>query len=438
MTLAFAVYGARWLPRLTEAVLPAGIAIGALFGLALMLAGGALARRITPRIDRAFFRSAYDAQQILEDLSESAVAASTRDELASLLDGQLRAALQPARLLVYLHARDGRLTRHVDSGGPSPESLDPALELVQAAARAGRPWDVSTPDAVDTVAASPLAAVAPECLVPMLGRGRRLAGLLVLGPRLSDEPYSREDHKLLASVASQAGIALENLALAEEMADRLEVERRSAREVEIAAEVQRRLLPQTRRVLRTAEYRRPLRAGEGDWRRLLRFHRPRRRPARSRARRRVRQGPLRGPAHGQSPGPVAEPVGEGLRGPPRVARVGEPGFLRVHVPQPLRDPVHGRVRRPPAVPALHQLRARPADAVAECRHARAPRGHRRRRGTVRAVVLHGGGVIPASWRSPRRGQRRRVGGDVPGRRGVRGRPTRARPSAACANVRSPR
>jgi len=67
--------------------------------------------------------------------------------------------------------------------------------------------------------------------------------LIALGPRLSDEPYSGEDTALLASIAGHAGSALQNLMLAEEMAERIETDRRSAQELQIAAEVQRRLLP---------------------------------------------------------------------------------------------------------------------------------------------------------------------------------------------------
>jgi len=87
----------------------------------------------------------------------------------------------------------------------------------------------------------------------VLGRGGRLAGLLVLGPRLSEGPYSGEDKRLLASVASQAGTTLENIRLAEEIAERMEVERRVAREMEIAKEVQARLLPQAPPNLKTLD-----------------------------------------------------------------------------------------------------------------------------------------------------------------------------------------
>jgi GAF domain-containing protein len=37
--------------------------------------------------------------------------------------------------------------------------------------------------------------------------------------RASEEPYSREDKQLLASVAGQAGVALESIRLAEKIAE---------------------------------------------------------------------------------------------------------------------------------------------------------------------------------------------------------------------------
>jgi len=96
--------------------------------------------------------------------------------------------------------------------------------------------------------------LSPECLVPITGRDAGLIGLLVLGQRLSEEPYSREDKHLLDSVAGQAGIALENIRLAERMAERMEIDRRAAHEMEIAREVQARLFPQMMPPLQTLDY----------------------------------------------------------------------------------------------------------------------------------------------------------------------------------------
>ena len=87
-----------------------------------------------------------------------------------------------------------------------------------------------------------------------MGRDARLLGLAVLGPRLSEEPYSRDDERLLASVASQAGVTLENMTLAARMAERLQAEQRAAHEIELARRVQARLLPEGGPRLRSLDY----------------------------------------------------------------------------------------------------------------------------------------------------------------------------------------
>jgi serine phosphatase RsbU (regulator of sigma subunit) len=99
-----------------------------------------------------------------------------------------------------------------------------------------------------------LAPLDPECLVPIHGSGGGvLEGVAVLGPRLSEEPYSSSDKRLLASVASHAGIAMRSITLAEEMAERMEAERRAEQEMEIARQVQSRLLPQQAPSLKTLD-----------------------------------------------------------------------------------------------------------------------------------------------------------------------------------------
>jgi sigma-B regulation protein RsbU (phosphoserine phosphatase) len=93
-----------------------------------------------------------------------------------------------------------------------------------------------------------------ECIIPVPGRDGRLVGVVVLGPRLSEEPYSREDKRLLTSVANQAGVAIESIRLAERMAQQLVAERRFAYESEMARQVQSRLLPQRAPAMQTLDY----------------------------------------------------------------------------------------------------------------------------------------------------------------------------------------
>src|SRR6516165_7179172 len=108
-------------------------------------------------------------------------------------------------------------------------SGDPALERL---ARHGRPWEFA---ANPWNGAPPFfTRLQPDCLVPILGRDGRLAGLVALGLRLSEEPYSTEDKRLLALAANQAAVALESIRLGEKIAERIEAERRAAQELEFA------------------------------------------------------------------------------------------------------------------------------------------------------------------------------------------------------------
>lgn len=251
-------------PRLHSAV-PVGLAVGVLFGSTLVSVGLWMHRRVSSRIDRAFFRAAYDARLILEDLAHKTRTATSRRQLAGLLRTQMHDALQPETLAVYLESADSRF--EAESGQVPPDqpgmtslpALEPLLsstsnDAVFELLQSGRPWEVWSAGDAASPLLSALGTLKPECLVPMQDRNGRLVGLLVLGPRFSEEPYSREDLRLLASVASQAAIALENIRLAEDIAQRIEAERLVAKELEIAKEVQARLFPQNIPPLRTLEY----------------------------------------------------------------------------------------------------------------------------------------------------------------------------------------
>jgi sigma-B regulation protein RsbU (phosphoserine phosphatase) len=242
----------RYFRPLINLAQPAGIAVGAIFGAMLLWGGAQLHKRVSVRIDRAFFRSAYDARMILEDLAQKSRASTDRGELARLLERHLKEALQPTSLAVYLQGSDDSLTTASDAVSEEFRTISLKLPVLMELAQRGQPWEFPRvgEDAAEKCGLEPLH---PECLVPVMGRGDQMVGLLVMGPRLSEEPYSGEDKRLLASIAGQAGTALENIRLAGEIADRIEAERRSAREMEIAKEVQARLLPQEPPHLKTLD-----------------------------------------------------------------------------------------------------------------------------------------------------------------------------------------
>jgi len=231
-----------------------GMALSAAFGVALVWISGPFVKRGTERIDRAFFRSAYDARMILQDLAENSRLVADRRELAALLDRHLTEAFHPQTLAIYFRTSGGALTA---VSGKVPEELaslpsdEPFLNEIR---DQGRTWDAPLAGESEQGAAFSLAVLSPECLVPLLGHGGRLVGLLVLGQPRSEQPYTSEDKRLLDSVAGQAAVALENLHMAERIADRMEVDRRAAHELQIARDVQSRLFPQVLPPLTTLEY----------------------------------------------------------------------------------------------------------------------------------------------------------------------------------------
>jgi serine phosphatase RsbU (regulator of sigma subunit) len=250
--------------------------VGVIFGSALAITGIRIHKAVTQHIDRAFFRSAYDARVILQKLAEKTRTVTNRHELATLLELQIEGVLHRRSLACYFEGADGNL---VAECGRAPQAFDTipgalprpkfplrfgarfvhreldtipvTMPVLSDLAWRGKAWDV--PSAVSDEAGY-FAPLTPECLVPILGRKSRLIGLLVLGPRLSEEPYSGEDKHLLDSVASQVGISLENIDLAQKMAERMEAERRTAMEMDIARSVQARLFPQKLPPLETLEY----------------------------------------------------------------------------------------------------------------------------------------------------------------------------------------
>ena len=236
----------------THLMTPLGLTGGVVFGSVLAFGGLRIHKATSQRVDRAFFRSAYDARMILEDLVEKTRTATNRNELAALLERHLRQALQPVSFAAYFETGEGQLSTASGSVPPELRTISTSEPALKDLGQQGRPREVSVAGSQQQPFV--LAPLEPDCLVPILGRDGRLAGLVVLGQRLSEESYSHEDKKLLASVASQAGIALESIRLGEQIAERLDAERRAAQELEFAREVQFRLFPQKLPCLGTLDY----------------------------------------------------------------------------------------------------------------------------------------------------------------------------------------
>ncbi len=192
--------------------------------------------------------------QLLSELSDEARNFTEVAPLINTITKRLGDTLHIDRIAVFLRKGDTfhlqLATAPLAAGAAGLISLPAASTTITTLSRAKAPanvyrddpssWLVGATEAERTA----LADLSTELLVPLPGRNR-LAGVIALGPKRSEEPYTKTDRQLLQSVASQTGLALENAELVQKLTTEVAQRERISREIEIAREVQERLFPQT-------------------------------------------------------------------------------------------------------------------------------------------------------------------------------------------------
>ncbi len=214
------------------------------------------ANRLQRWIDRKFFREAYDAELVLSELSEQVRDFTQPEPLIETISRRLGEVLHVSRVAVLLEAA-GNSYELQGAGLPGtggalatpPLTLGPHSYTVRNLKRSSQPVTLyrENPDGwfllADEEERELLDELRTEVLLPLPGR-ERLMGVMTLSAKQSEEPYTSSDLRLLQSVATQAGLALEISALGRSLAQEAARRERVDREIEIAREVQDRLLPQ--------------------------------------------------------------------------------------------------------------------------------------------------------------------------------------------------
>jgi serine phosphatase RsbU (regulator of sigma subunit)/anti-sigma regulatory factor (Ser/Thr protein kinase) len=150
---------------------------------------------------------------------------------------------------------------------PGPEidigPTDPLLAYLQAAPG---PVDLATLT-LESPAVRDLRAAGVVLVVPLVSQGE-LIGTLNLGPRLSEQEYSSDDRRLLASLAAQAAPAVRVAQLVQEQAAEIQARERYEQELRVATLIQQQFLPRQLPDLpdwQVAAYYGPARAVGGDF-----------------------------------------------------------------------------------------------------------------------------------------------------------------------------
>jgi phosphoserine phosphatase RsbU/P len=211
---------------------------------------GSVTQRFQRWLDRKFFREAYNSEVLLSELSEQVRRVTDKNDLFEIILQRISEVLHVSQISILLRGSNVfHLQQALGINFGSPVSLREDSATIQNLARTNQPATVyrDRPEEwfedAGTEEKAVLREINAELLLPMSGRAD-LLGLIALGPKKSEEPYTPTDLRMLQSVAVQTGLTLEVAELVRTLADQAAQRERMNREIEIAREVQQRLFPQ--------------------------------------------------------------------------------------------------------------------------------------------------------------------------------------------------
>lgn len=150
-------------------------------------------------------------------------------------------------MVQLMRRKKNRRTESTEVEQATPTAAAPAVPIPDDDPFAWHLLSVAAPvELADVTMTSPALAslrdAGIEVVVPLVGQGE-LMGALYLGPRLSDQPYSADDRKLLASLAGQVAPAMRVAQLVQEQQTEAQERERIQQELKVATLIQQTLLP---------------------------------------------------------------------------------------------------------------------------------------------------------------------------------------------------
>ncbi len=187
--------------------------------LAAVALGLAYRHNLREWLDRRFFREAYQQDKVLRELIEEVRRLDSLTEMARRVSQKVDAALHPERLYLF-YREEGRrdLSLGYSTGESSPDLRIPyEFELLRFLKYQGGAQNFPFPAKTRLPPQEKkwLASLGASLIVPMHGTDDRLKGLLVLGPKKSEIPYTGSDRQLLEMLADQIALVYENAQLKE-------------------------------------------------------------------------------------------------------------------------------------------------------------------------------------------------------------------------------
>ncbi len=179
-------------------------------------------RRWGEAIDRRFFREHYDARRLLHAVAAEAGQARSFAHAAPGVIAQIEAALHP-EFVAIMQRQSGETTFQTLTSSPSdkaPPAILADTNLIYVMRVRGGPLEVSLGESNWLQRQLPdkelefVRQARIDLLVPVAISPEQKEALIVLGLKRSEEPYTREDQKLLEAIAANLALPFEQEALA--------------------------------------------------------------------------------------------------------------------------------------------------------------------------------------------------------------------------------
>ncbi|MBI4417897.1 MAG: SpoIIE family protein phosphatase [Ignavibacteriales bacterium] len=202
-------------------------------------------RRVQDGIDRVFYRERMNYQRALLEFSQELPRQMNLDQILHSMVNRISATMHVEKVAVLLcdeiegcYSVGKNIPPECCDFGYDDDGFLDLLKRTRSAQNFGLLADEPEMYTMNSPDKRKIFRSGAVLSVPMFLQDR-LVGTILVGPKLSEKPYSQEDIDLLSTVGSQAAIAIENARL-----HKAEIEQQRIREeLALAREIQQGLLP---------------------------------------------------------------------------------------------------------------------------------------------------------------------------------------------------
>jgi hypothetical protein len=166
-------------------------------------------------LDRRFYREHYDAQRILRSIMEDVRAAASFEQESARVVAQIETALHPEFAAILVRDPGEDAYRVLAARPAAPPAIPAGSRLMSLMRVLGKPVEIEQTETgwlrrqLPRAESDFVARARLEWIFPISLAATQTEALVALGPKLSQEPYSREDQDLLEDITASLALLLQ-------------------------------------------------------------------------------------------------------------------------------------------------------------------------------------------------------------------------------------